>query len=51
MIVLTNLFDLEIPENAYQVMQMILKLCSVDFIDTEFMFDVFDFRETEAFQS
>ena len=49
MIVLTNLFDLDVPENAYQIMQMILKLCSVDFIDTDFLFDVFNFRETEVF--
>ena len=49
MIVLTNLFDLDVPENAYQIMQMILKLCSVDFINTDFLFDVFNFRETEVF--
>ena len=49
MIVLTNLFDLEVPENAYQIMQMILKLCSVDFINTDSLFDVFNFRETEVF--
>lgn len=47
-IVLTKLFSLDnIPPNAYIVMQTILKLCALEFIDTGFLSEkLFNFRET-----
>ena len=33
------------------LLQMILKLCSVDFANTDAFFEMFGFRETEAFQT
>ena len=50
MLVLTALFNVDIPENAYMVMEMILKMCSLDFLQTDYIFEyLFDFQETEAF--
>lgn len=49
-IVLSYLFKLDIPDNAGQLMQMILKLCSMQFVQTDdILNDTFGFRETEAF--
>lgn len=49
-VVLTVLFNLDIPENADNFMLMLLSLCSLEFIDTsEYLQMMFTFRETEAF--
>ena len=50
-IVLSALFDLNEPINAEEVTLMILKLRSLDFMQTEEIYEVFGFRETEAFNS
>ena len=51
-IVLTDLFELEIPTNAGMVMELILRMCSLEFIDTGILMEyVFNFRETLAFSS
>ena len=50
-IVLTDLFSVDVPVNADIIMRMILKLCSFDFVKTEEIYKVFKFRETEAFQT
>ena len=48
--VLSYLFQVDVPENATTLMTMILKLCSLEWIKTDSIFaDIFDFRETEAF--
>ena len=50
MIVLTVLFQLDIPPNAEMVMEMILKMCSLEFVPTEEMLTaMFGFRETQPF--
>ena len=50
MIVITVFFKLEHPFNADMVMIMILKLCSLDFINAESLLKtLFDFRETGPF--
>ena len=50
-IVLTCLFTrLEIPMNADEIMKMILRLCALDFMQTDKVFEKwFDFRQTDAF--
>lgn len=51
-IVLTDLFNLDVPPNADNFMMMILGLCSLEFIDTSvYLNEMFSFRETEAFQT
>ena len=52
-IVLTDLFGLQnVPPNASLVMQSILKMCSLEFIDTGFILEaLFNFRETSAFNT
>ena len=52
-IVLTDLFGLQnVPPNASMVMQSILKMCSLEFIDTGFVLEaLFNFRETSAFST
>ena len=49
-IVLTCLFTrLEIPMSADEVMKMILRLCALDFIQTDKVLEKFGFRDTDAF--
>ena len=50
-IVLTDLFGFqEIPQNAEMLMQAILRMCSLEFVDTSFLLEgLFNFRETKAF--
>ena len=50
---LTSLFNLEFPDNATDIMTLIMKMCSADVIDTESLFkEVFGFREdTPTFRS
>lgn len=49
MIVMTSLFQLEIPPNADMVMLMILKMCSLEFVNTGWVLEkIFNFRETES---
>lgn len=49
MIVMTSLFQLVIPPNADMVMLMILKMCSLDFVNTGWLLaKLFNFRETES---
>ena len=51
-IVLTDLFALDVPMNASLVMQLILKMCSLEFIDTSIVQEfAFRFRQTSAFQT
>jgi len=52
-IVLTDLFGLQnVPPNASMVMQAILKMCSLEFIDTSIILEtLFAFRETSAFST
>ena len=51
-IVLTYLFNLDIPMNASMLMVMLLKLCSMEFFSTDELFDkMFDFRETEPYNT
>ena len=52
MIMLTVFFKLNIPVNADTVMIMILKLCALDFFNSEKYIDMlFDFRETDVYDS
>ena len=47
---LTSLFNLELPMTAMRIMTTIMKLCAADFVDTDSWFiEVFDFRETPVF--
>ena len=48
---LTDLFAIQdIPPNAEMLMQAILRMCSLEFIDTGFLLEgLFQFRETKAF--
>ena len=49
-VVLSALFDLTIPMNAYMTMELMLKMCAMDFFQTESLFDqLFSFRETKVF--
>ena len=49
-LVLSALFDLNIPDSAFMVMELILKMCSMDFFQTDSIFEeLFNFRETEEF--
>ena len=48
-IVLMNLFNIEIPENAGLLMTTILKMCALEFIPKEKALEFFNFRETEPF--
>lgn len=49
---LTDLFNLDIPENADNFMLMILGLCSLEFIDTSvYLEKIFTLRDTEAFRT
>ena len=49
-IVLTCLFTrLEIPMNADEVMKMILRLCALDFMQSDKILEKFNFRDTDAF--
>ena len=50
-LVLTELFYIDIPVNADMVMRMILRMCSLDFIQTDKIFEVFKFRETKTFHT
>ena len=51
-IMLTTLFDLQIPINAKMVMTMLMQLCAMDFLHTETIFNtLFKFRETPAFRT
>ena len=52
MIMLTVFFKVDIPVNADTVMIMILKLCALDFFNSEKYIDMlFDFRETDVYDS
>ena len=47
---LTVLFNVAIPDNASMIMELILKMCSLEFIDTGFLQEyAFNFRETDSF--
>lgn len=49
---LTVLFPIDFPENAEMIMIMFLKLCALDFFDTEgYLQSMFGFRETEAYET
>lgn len=49
---LTVLFPIDFPENAEMVMIMFLKLCALDFFETEkYLQSMFAFRETKAFST
>ena len=49
---LTSLFNLELPMTARRIMTLIMKLCAADFVDTDSWFiEVFGFRETPVFLS
>lgn len=52
-IVMTDLFSLRnVPPNATLVMQMILKLCTLEFFDVSFLLEwAFNFRKTSAFMT
>ena len=51
-VVLTALFNLEIPENASIIMEAILALMSFEIVDTDSFFaSIFGFRETKVFAS
>ena len=50
-LVLTALFEAEIPINALMVMRMILRMCSLDFIPPDYVLSFFKFRETRPFNS
>ena len=51
-VVLTVLFQLDIPINAELIMIMILEMCSLEFIPTETVFGyMHSFRETQPFAS
>lgn len=44
------LFNIDIPVNSYNVMELTLKFCAMDFFQTEIAFEaIFDFRETKVF--
>ena len=50
-IVLSALFQLEVPPNADSIMTMILRLVSLEVVQTEEYFSFFGFRETEPFKT
>ena len=51
-IVMTDLFKVDVAPNAHMIMVAILEMVSLDFIDTEdFLTELFDFRETAAFET
>ena len=51
-IVLTDLFNIDVAPNAHIIMALILEMVSLDFIDTEdFVTEIFNFQETNPFAS
>ena len=42
---------MQIPLNADMVMVMILKMCSLEFVPMDWLYNIFEFRETKAFQT
>ena len=49
-IMLTSLFDLDIPKNAKTIMTTIMNLCAAEFVNTDSWFKkIFEFRDTKVF--
>lgn len=52
MIVLTALFNVKVPFNAYMIMITVLSLVSLEALDTNPILEcMFEFRETESFMT
>ena len=49
-IMLTSLFNLDIPKNAKTIMTTVMNLCAAEFVNTDAWFvEIFGFRETKVF--